>query len=135
MVICRDDLNSAESVEDLNVPEDNFPIETSGPTQNSWDIKSDISSNRDSFENKKNTYSDNRITLPFLTKYEKARILGARALQISLGAPVMVDLTSETDALDIASKELKHRKIPITIRRYLPSGKFEDWNLDELIIE
>jgi DNA-directed RNA polymerase I, II, and III subunit RPABC2 len=78
---------------------------------------------------------DLRATLPYLSKYEKARILGARALQISMGAPVMVDLSEETDSLDIAAKELKERKIPITIRRYLPSGKFEDWYLNELILE
>jgi len=119
----------------LNIPEDNFPIETSALINNSWHLKSGNSGAIGPLENKKFTYPDNRFTLPFLTKYEKARILGARALQISLGAPVMVDLLTETDALDIASKELKHRRIPITIRRYLPSGKFEDWNLDELIIE
>jgi len=86
----------------------------------------------DSVDDKK---FDTRKTLPFLSKYEKARILGARALQISMGAPVMVDLTEETDSLDIASKELKNRKIPITIRRYLPDGKFEDWHLNELILD
>ncbi len=79
--------------------------------------------------------SDNRITLPYLTKFEKARILGARSLQISMGAPLMVDSNSETDALELAAKELKERKIPITIRRYLPSGKYEDWRIDELIID
>jgi DNA-directed RNA polymerase I, II, and III subunit RPABC2 len=78
---------------------------------------------------------DNRNTMPFLSKYEKARILGARALQISMGAPILVELEGETDALDIASKELYSRKLPISIRRYLPSGDFEDWSLDELIIE
>eukprot|EP00871_Galdieria_phlegrea_P004687 jgi/Galph1/5219/GphlegSOOS_G3896.1 len=74
-----------------------------------------------------------RITTRFLTKYERARILGTRALQISLGAPVMVDLEGETDPLEIAQKELRERKIPITIRRYLPDGTFEDWNVDELM--
>jgi len=78
---------------------------------------------------------DKRKTLPFLTKYEKARILGARALQISMGAPLMIEIEGETDALDIAAKELTKRKIPITIRRYLPNGSFEDWDLDELIVE
>lgn len=78
---------------------------------------------------------DSRATLPFLTKYEKARILGARALQISMGSPLMVEIEGETDALDIAAKELTKRKIPISIRRYLPNGKYEDWLLDELIIE
>jgi len=78
---------------------------------------------------------DERITLPYLTKFERARILGARSLQISMGAPLMVDNNFETDALELASKELKERKIPITIRRYLPSGKYEDWQIEELIID
>lgn len=70
-----------------------------------------------------------------MTKYEKARILGARALQISMGAPILVDLKGETDSLEIASKELKERVIPIVIRRYLPSGNYEDWELGEMVIE
>lgn len=76
---------------------------------------------------------ETRVTTRFLTKYERAKILGTRALQISLGAPVMVDLEGETDPLEIAQKELRERKVPITIRRYLPDGTFEDWNVDELL--
>jgi DNA-directed RNA polymerases I, II, and III subunit RPABC2 len=75
-----------------------------------------------------------RVTSKYMTKYEKARILGTRALQISMNAPVMVDLEQMTDPLKIAEKELRERKIPIKIRRYLPDGSYEDWGLDELII-
>ena len=75
-----------------------------------------------------------RITTPYMTKFERARILGTRALQISMNAPVMVELEGETDPLHIALKELRERKIPITVRRFLPDGSFEDWNVDELII-
>lgn len=75
-----------------------------------------------------------RITTPYMTKYERARVLGTRALQIAMCAPVMVELEGETDPLQIAMKELKLRKIPIIIRRYLPDGSFEDWGIDELII-
>ena len=75
-----------------------------------------------------------RVTTPYLTKYERARVLGTRALQISMNAPVMVELEGETDPLQIALKELRQRKIPITVRRFLPDGSFEDWNIDELII-
>ena len=70
-----------------------------------------------------------------MTKYERARVLGTRALQISMNAPVMVDIEGETDALKIAMKELQARKIPMIIRRYLPDGSYEDWALEELIIE
>ncbi|KAM6498512.1 subunit common to RNA polymerase I [Amanita muscaria] len=74
-----------------------------------------------------------RITTPYLTKYERARVLGTRALQISMNAPVLVQLDGETDALQIAIKELSQRKIPLIIRRYLPDGSFEDWSVSELI--
>ncbi|WZY88931.1 hypothetical protein YC2023_045666 [Brassica napus] len=76
-----------------------------------------------------------RKTSKFMTKYERARILGTRALQISMNAPVMVELEGETDPLEIAMKELRQRKIPFTIRRYLPDGSFEEWGVDELIVE
>jgi len=75
-----------------------------------------------------------RITTPYLTKYERARVLGTRALQIAMCAPVMVELEGETDPLQIAMKELKQRKIPIIIRRYMPDGSHEDWGIDELIV-
>ncbi|XP_021767320.1 DNA-directed RNA polymerases II, IV and V subunit 6A-like [Chenopodium quinoa] len=76
-----------------------------------------------------------RKTSKYMTKYERARILGTRALQISMNAPVMVELDGETDPLEIAMKELRQRKIPFTIRRYLPDGSYEDWGVDELIVE
>ena len=76
-----------------------------------------------------------RVTTRYLTKYERARVLGTRALQISMNAPVMVDLDGETDPLKIAMKELRERKIPIIIRRYLPDGSHEDWSIDELIVD
>ncbi|XP_075232428.1 RNA polymerase II subunit RpII18 [Lycorma delicatula] len=76
----------------------------------------------------------NRITTRYMTKYERARVLGTRALQIAMCAPLMVELEGETDPLQIAMKELKQRKIPIIIRRYLPDNSYEDWAIDELII-
>ena len=75
-----------------------------------------------------------RITTRFLTKYEKARIIGSRALQISKNAPIMVEPEpGEWDPLKIAEKELVERKIPFIIRRYLPDGSFEDWKVSDLI--
>ena len=74
----------------------------------------------------------NRTTTNYMTKYERRRVLETRALQISMNAPAMVDIGGETDPLKIAKKEMKERKIPIIIRRYLGDGAYEDWNLDEL---
>eukprot|EP01134_Creolimax_fragrantissima_P000634 CFRG0634T1 len=74
-----------------------------------------------------------KVTTQYLTKYERARVLGARALQISMNAPVMVELQGESDPLQIAMKELAEKQIPIIIRRYLPDGSFEDWSVNDLI--
>lgn len=52
-----------------------------------------------------------------------------------MNAPIMVELEGETDPLEIAQKELRERKIPIIIRRFLPDGSFEDWSIDELVVE
>ena len=65
---------------------------------------------------------DKRTTTPYMTKYERARVLGTRALQLSMNAPSLVDLEGETDPLQIAIKELNQKKIPLVIRRYLPDG-------------
>ncbi|KAJ3015905.1 DNA-directed RNA polymerases I II and III subunit RPABC2 [Thoreauomyces humboldtii] len=77
---------------------------------------------------------DQRLTTPYMTKYEKARVLGTRALQVSMNAPVMVDLNGESDPLQIAMKELRERRIPLMVRRYMPDGSWEDWAVDELIL-
>ena len=50
------------------------------------------------------------------TKYEKARIIGARALQIAMGAPVLID-TDEIDPINIAMDEFERRVVPITVKR------------------
>lgn len=77
--------------------------------------------------------AENRVTTPFLTKFERARILGTRALQVSMNAPLLIQLEGESDPLEIAEKELKQRKVPFTVRRYLPDGSYEDWAVRELI--
>ncbi|KRX04561.1 RNA polymerase, subunit omega/K/RPB6 [Pseudocohnilembus persalinus] len=64
---------------------------------------------------------EDRITPPFLTKYEKARVIGTRALQISKNSPVYINIGEEDyDPITIAEKELAENKIPFIIRRYLP---------------
>jgi DNA-directed RNA polymerase I, II, and III subunit RPABC2 len=85
-------------------------------------------------EKSKSVEASQRITTRYMTKYEKARILGTRALQLSMNAPPMVDVPAgETDPLKIAMLELNERKIPIIVRRYLPDGSYEDWAASELI--
>jgi DNA-directed RNA polymerase subunit K len=59
------------------------------------------------------------------TRFERARILGARALQVSLGAPILIDVPAELiDPVEIAEKEYAAGVIPITVRRGVsPFGK------------
>ena len=64
---------------------------------------------------------------PTLTRFEKARILGARALQLSLGAPPFIEIPKNARiSLDISMEELEKRVIPITIRRVLPNGNYQN---------
>jgi DNA-directed RNA polymerase I, II, and III subunit RPABC2 len=52
-----------------------------------------------------------------------------------MNAPIMVELDGgETDPLQIAAKELRERKIPMIVRRFLPDGDYEDWSMDELLV-
>lgn len=67
-----------------------------------------------------------------LNKFEKVRILGQRATQISMGAPPMVDITGLTDALSIAEKELKEHKIPLIIKRTFPNGETIEYRLKDM---
>ena len=74
-------------------------------------------------------------TLPFLTKYEKARILGERAKQINAGAKPFIKIEDALiDGYLIALRELEEKKIPFIIRRPLPHGGSEYWKLADLEI-
>ena len=69
---------------------------------------------------------------PTLTRFERARIMGARALQLSLGAPVFIEIPKNaTSSLEIAMEELKQRVIPIVIRRTLPNGDYQHLPIDQ----
>lgn len=73
-------------------------------------------------------------TLYTMTKYEKARILGTRAMQLSQGAMPMVPIEGISDAMKIAEIELYSNKMPIIIRRKYPDGSYRDIKVSEMII-
>lgn len=75
-----------------------------------------------------------RITIPKLTKYEKVRLLGTRAKQISDGSKVFIKSKNVKNAMDIAELELENKVIPLKIKRPLPNGKYEIWSVKELDI-
>ncbi len=57
------------------------------------------------------------------TRFEIARLLGARSLQVSLGAPVLVNIEGNKTSTEIAKEEFRNEIIPITIKRKLPDGR------------
>jgi DNA-directed RNA polymerase I, II, and III subunit RPABC2 len=72
-------------------------------------------------------------TIPYLTKYEKARILGQRAKQIEVGSKPFVKVSENIiDSYVIAELELREKKIPFIIKRPIPGGAFEYWHLRDL---
>ena len=69
---------------------------------------------------------------PTLTRFEKARIMGSRALQLSLGAPPFIDFSKNiSTSLEIAMEELHQKVIPIVIRRTLPNGDYQNIAIEQ----
>uniref|UniRef100_A0A1I7WNI0 DNA-directed RNA polymerases I, II, and III subunit RPABC2 n=1 Tax=Heterorhabditis bacteriophora TaxID=37862 RepID=A0A1I7WNI0_HETBA len=64
-------------------------------------------------------------------QHDRIDLIDVRFFYRSIGTRLHCSY-AETDPLEIARKELKHRRIPIIIRRYLPDGSFEDWSVDQL---
>lgn len=85
----------------------------------------------------KDQTSKNRRTLPILSKYEKAKIIGIRAQQISMGSYIYLDtIQSYNNPLDIAKEELRQKRTPLLVRRNIIGKKgivHEDWRIEELI--
>ena len=76
---------------------------------------------------------DYHKTVPFLTKYEKTRVIGQRIQQLNNGAKVYLNVSDDIiDNNVIAEMELKEKKIPFIIRRPLPDNSFEYWKLQDL---
>ena len=72
-------------------------------------------------------------TIPIVTRYEKARILGERAKQINAGANIFVNVdNSVIDGYLIAVKEFEEKKIPFIVKRPMPNGGCEYWKLEDL---
>ena len=72
-------------------------------------------------------------TIPFITRYEKARILGERAKQINAGAKTFVELEPNViDGYVIALKEFEAKKIPLIVKRPMPNGGVEYWRFEDL---
>lgn len=87
------------------------------------------------FESREIPPQDSQVLIgpPTLTRFERARIIGARSLQLSLGAPILVDSSNKfNDTISIAVVELNSKVLPISIRRVLPNGLYQDIPIDWL---
>lgn len=77
----------------------------------------------------------NHKSQPFITQYERTRILGFRANQLAQGArPYIVVPPHITSTLEIARLELEQRRLPFIIKRPMPEGTFEYWRLSDLMV-
>ena len=87
------------------------------------------------YELKEIDAQDNKVLIgpAWLTRFERARITGARSLQLSLGAPPLVKVPENaTTSIAVAVEELQQKALPISIRRILPSGTYQDISLEWL---
>lgn len=75
------------------------------------------------------------MSYPFLTMYEKTKILGLRASQLAQGAPPFIDVPEYlTNVYEIALAELEAKRLPYIVKRPLPDGTYEYWRLSDLMI-
>jgi len=77
----------------------------------------------------------NHRTYPFLTNFERTKIIGLRANQISKGSVPFISVPKHvTDVRDIARLELDQKRLPFIVKRPLPNGSFEYWRLSDLLL-
>jgi DNA-directed RNA polymerases I, II, and III subunit RPABC2 len=79
----------------------------------------------------KNINNKEKKTIPYLSKFEKARIIGTRLQQLAYGAETKINTENINNINEIVLEELKQRKIPFIIRRVMPNGEYEDWKMEE----
>jgi DNA-directed RNA polymerases I, II, and III subunit RPABC2 len=87
------------------------------------------------YELKEIDAQDNKVLIgpAWLTRFERARITGARSLQLSLGAPPLVKVPEHAaSSIAVAVEEIEQKALPISIRRILPSGTYQDISIDWL---
>ena len=129
-----------ESEEEGEVNEDGECIyRFTGKKKKTKDILADIEIEDDFFEDDNNVQDmfvepSKRITKNFMTIYERVRILGERAKQLSLGAKPLIKGAENMDPKIVAKMELERKIIPLIIIRPLPNGHKEKWRVSELEI-
>ena len=89
--------------------------------------------NQDESNKSKYVKNSDRKTKPFLFDFERVRLLGERARQLSLGAKPMIKNIENMDPKVVAKLELEKKIIPLIVLRELPNGQVEKWKVSELI--
>ena len=79
--------------------------------------------------------SSKRVTHPYMTRFEKAKLLGVRSEMLANGAPALINVPKHiSSTYDIARMEYKAKKIPLIIKRKLPNNTYEYWKMDDLVL-
>lgn len=124
--VVEDTFTFPEYTSDTEIPDEDF--DDDDVTENHSRFQ--IVSNHETYASYHKTV---RVTKPYLTRFEIAKLIGTRAAQIENGAEPLCDVPNDVyHAKDIAELEFQERCIPFLIRRYLPNGKHEDWRLVDL---
>lgn len=124
------DVEEIQNIENVDGEKTNLESKDDKPKENKEYVTYDAEME---FKLKEVFSEENKILIgPVrLTRFEKARITGARSLQLSLGAPTLQKIPNElTDTILIAKYELDKKTLPISIRRILPNGLFQDIPID-----
>lgn len=123
--------NNDSEISDYEVSDSNLNEEDEEELDNEIDILND-DEKPDFVKNELLVPDNERSTIPILFHYEKVRLLGTRAKQISDGSKIFVKTKNVSSAMEIAELELKYKVLPIKIKRPLPDGRFEIWTVKEL---
>jgi DNA-directed RNA polymerase subunit K/omega len=143
----NDNDDELESSVELESEENSDIDELAAETENNCAIETAIEEDMDFFDdnilpnlNESQTgieyiLKENRISFNRMTKYEMVRILGEREKQLTMGAKPLIKNYLGLSYEKIAIEELKLKMVPFKIKRPLPNGKYELWNVDELLID
>lgn len=129
-------MSNTELIDELDNNEYSSDFDNDLESQQGGDIEDlDIVESEDDIDTSKVIIVANkdRITRPYMTKYELVRIIGTRRKQLSLGAKPMIKVEGDLTINEIVDAEIRNKMIPFKIKRPLPdSNKIEIWNFDEL---
>lgn len=125
--------NTIKTEESEELPEDSETIEVKSKL---YKILSNHLDNFDSLNKEDNENNivnkEDRYSFQRMTKYEAVRIIGERKKQLILGAKPLIKNTAGLSYDQIAIEELKNNMIPFKIKRPMPNGTYEIWNIKEL---